>query len=129
MADPIEVDSHAHLYHSREEGQADKDGYEIWEYGSKSGVSFGDRLGTVDEALAEMEAAGISKAVVVNLDQCVMCASQDALFLGYDCLLVEDCAGATSPDFCRAATYDNIETDGFRASIASHRDRYDSPAS
>lgn len=59
MADPIKVDSHAHPYHSREEGQADKDGDEIWEYGSKSGVSFGDRLRTVDEALAEMEAAGI----------------------------------------------------------------------
>ena len=109
MADPIKVDSHAHLYHAREEEQADKDGYEIWEYGSTSGVSFGDRLGAVDG--------------------CVMCALQDALFLGYDCLLVEDCAGATSPGFCRAATYDNIETDGFRASIASHRDRYDSPAS
>lgn len=49
----------------------------------------------------------------VNLDQCVMCTLQDALFLGYDCLLVEDCAGTTSPDFCRAATYYNIETDGF----------------
>ena len=47
MADPIKVDSHAHPYHSREEGQADKDGDEIWEYGSKSGVSFGDRLGIV----------------------------------------------------------------------------------
>ncbi len=82
---------------------------EIWEYGSKSGVSVSDRLGTVDG--------------------CVMCALQDALFLGYDCLLVEDYAGTTSPDFCRVATYDNIETDGFRASIASHRDRYDSPAS
>ena len=47
MAYPIKVDSHAHPYHSREEGQADKDGYEIWEYGSKSGASFGDRLGIV----------------------------------------------------------------------------------
>ncbi len=49
----------------------------------------------------------------VNLDQCVMCTLQDALFLGYDCLLVEDCAGTTSPDFCRAATLYNIETYGF----------------
>ena len=66
MAEPIKVDSHLHLYRSKEEGQADKDGYEIWEYGSKPRVSFSDRFGTVDEALAEMETAGISKAVVVN---------------------------------------------------------------
>ncbi len=67
MADTIKVDSHVHLYRSPEEGQADKDGYEIWEYGSKPGVCFSDRLGTVDEVLADMEATGISKAVVVNL--------------------------------------------------------------
>jgi nicotinamidase-related amidase len=49
----------------------------------------------------------------VNLDQCVMCTLKDAQFLGYDCLLVEDCAGTTSPDFCSAATFYNVETGGF----------------
>ncbi len=44
----------------------------------------------------------------VNLDQCVMCTLQDANFLGYDCLLVEDCAATTSPAFCTAATLYNI---------------------
>lgn len=44
----------------------------------------------------------------VNLDQCVMCTLQDANFLGYDCLLVEDCAATTSPDYCHAATVYNI---------------------
>lgn len=44
----------------------------------------------------------------VNLDQCVMCTLQDANFLGYDCLLLEDCAATTSPDFCTAATLYNI---------------------
>lgn len=44
----------------------------------------------------------------VNLDQCVMATLQDANFLGYDCLLVEDCAATTSPDFCTAATLYNI---------------------
>ena len=67
MADPIKVDSHVHLYRSKAEGQADKDGYEIWEYGGKSGVAFSDCFGTVDEVLTEMAAAGISKSVVVNL--------------------------------------------------------------
>lgn len=45
----------------------------------------------------------------VNLDQCVMCTLQDANFLGYDCILLEDCAATTSPDFCRAATLYNIK--------------------
>ncbi|MFP6730434.1 MAG: amidohydrolase family protein [Alphaproteobacteria bacterium] len=67
MANSIRVDSHVHLYRSSEEGQADKDGYEIWEYGSKPDVCFSERLGTVDEVMADMEATGISKAVVVNL--------------------------------------------------------------
>jgi nicotinamidase-related amidase len=32
----------------------------------------------------------------------------DANFLGYDTLLVEDCAATTNPDFCRDATLLNI---------------------
>ena len=44
----------------------------------------------------------------VNLDQCVLCTLQDANFRGYDCLLLEDCAATTSPDFCTAATLYNI---------------------
>jgi nicotinamidase-related amidase len=45
----------------------------------------------------------------VNLDQCVMCTLQDANFLGYDCILVENCAATTSPDFCREATLYNVK--------------------
>jgi nicotinamidase-related amidase len=45
----------------------------------------------------------------VNLDQCVMCTLQDANFLGYDCILVEDCAATTSPEFCRQATLYNVK--------------------
>ncbi len=44
----------------------------------------------------------------VNLDQCVMATLQDANFLGYDCLLLEDCAATTSPEFCTQATLYNI---------------------
>lgn len=44
----------------------------------------------------------------VNLDQCVMCTLQDANFLGYDCLLIEDCAATTLPGFCTAATLYNV---------------------
>lgn len=44
----------------------------------------------------------------VNADQCVLCTLQDANFRGYDCLLVEDCAATTSPDYCMAATLYNV---------------------
>jgi nicotinamidase-related amidase len=44
----------------------------------------------------------------VNADQCVLCTLQDANFRGYDCLLLEDCAATTSPDFCMAATVYNV---------------------
>jgi nicotinamidase-related amidase len=44
----------------------------------------------------------------VNLDQCVLHTMADANFLGYDTLLVEDCAATTNPDFCRDATLLNI---------------------
>ena len=44
----------------------------------------------------------------VNLDQCVLHTLADANFLGYDTILVEDCAATTNPDFCREATLLNI---------------------
>ena len=44
----------------------------------------------------------------VNADQCVLCTLQDANFLGYDCLLLEDCTATTSPEFCMAATLYNV---------------------
>lgn len=45
----------------------------------------------------------------VNLDQCVLCTLQSASFRGYDCVLVEDCCGTTSPDYCEEATLYNIK--------------------
>jgi nicotinamidase-related amidase len=45
----------------------------------------------------------------VNLDQCVLCTLQDANFLGYDCILVEDCSATTSPQFCTDATIYNVK--------------------
>lgn len=44
----------------------------------------------------------------VNADQCVLCTLQDANFRGYDCVLLEDCAATTSPDYCMAATVYNV---------------------
>jgi nicotinamidase-related amidase len=44
----------------------------------------------------------------VNIDQCVMATLQDANFLGYDCILVQDCAATTSPEYCLKATLYNV---------------------
>jgi nicotinamidase-related amidase len=45
----------------------------------------------------------------VNADQCVMTTLQDAMFLGYDCIMVEDCVGTTSPEYCMLATLYNVK--------------------
>jgi len=45
----------------------------------------------------------------VNTDQCVLHSLTDANFLGYGCILVEDCCATTSPDFCTEATVWNVK--------------------
>nr|WP_234484145.1 cysteine hydrolase [Noviherbaspirillum pedocola] len=45
----------------------------------------------------------------VNTDQCVLHSLTDANFLGYGCLLVEDCCATTSPAFCTEATIWNVK--------------------
>ncbi|ERJ19617.1 isochorismatase protein [Salinisphaera shabanensis E1L3A] len=45
----------------------------------------------------------------VNSDQCVLHTLADANFLGYDCVLVDDCATTASPEFCREATRYNVK--------------------
>ena len=58
----------------------------------------------------------------VNADQCVLCTLQDANFLGYDCVLVSDCTGTTSPAYCWDATLYNVkQCFGFVASSAAIR--------
>ncbi len=44
----------------------------------------------------------------VNLDVCVYHTLADAHFLGYDCILLEDCCATTAPQFCTDATLHNI---------------------
>jgi nicotinamidase-related amidase len=45
----------------------------------------------------------------VNTDQCVLCTLTDANFLGYGCIMVEDCCATTSPDFCTQASVWNVK--------------------
>lgn len=44
----------------------------------------------------------------VNADHCVLGTQMDANFAGYDTVMLEDCVGTTSPDFCMAATLHNV---------------------
>ena len=67
MTRPVKIDSHAHIYETREIGYAEKTGYEVWEYGELPGVRASALNGTVDELLDSMRIAGISKSVIVNL--------------------------------------------------------------
>ncbi|MGD9738713.1 MAG: cysteine hydrolase family protein [Bauldia sp.] len=45
----------------------------------------------------------------VNMDQCVMTTLEDASFLGYDTILVEDATATTSPAFCVEAVLYNVK--------------------
>lgn len=44
----------------------------------------------------------------VNADHCVLGTLMDANFSGYDTIMVEDCVGTSSPDFCMQATLHNV---------------------
>jgi hypothetical protein len=67
MASPIVVDAHMHVYETKAEGERQKAGYEIWEYGAKPGVPFSRYGGDVDDVMAAMRHAGYAHAVSVNL--------------------------------------------------------------
>lgn len=43
-----------------------------------------------------------------NTDQCVLHTLTDANFLGYGCVMLEDCCATSSPDFCTQATVWNV---------------------
>jgi len=44
-----------------------------------------------------------------NTDQCVLHSLTDANFLGYGCVMVEDCCATSSPAFCTEATIWNVK--------------------
>jgi uncharacterized protein len=67
MSGPLKIDTHIHLYSSREEGQWWKAGYEIWEYGERDGVDFSNDTGTLQETVAALGRGGFAHGVVMNL--------------------------------------------------------------
>jgi predicted TIM-barrel fold metal-dependent hydrolase len=64
MNGPI-VDVHVHVMPSDDDPM--RDGYEIWEYGTKADVVFSDARGTVEEIDAAVRDAGFSHVIAVNL--------------------------------------------------------------
>lgn len=44
-----------------------------------------------------------------NTDQCVLHSLTDANFLGYGCIMLEDCCATSSPAFCTEATIWNVK--------------------
>lgn len=67
MPGSLIIDAHMHLYQTREQGEYNKSGYEVWEYGEHSGVTFSDESGVPAQALEAMRRSGVSYAIVVNL--------------------------------------------------------------
>jgi ureidoacrylate peracid hydrolase len=56
----------------------------------------------------------------VNVDQCVLATLSDAACIGYDVVLVEDCAATTSPQYCHdAAVYNVAQCYGFVTTSAA----------
>jgi uncharacterized protein len=67
MSGPLKIDTHIHLYSSRQEGQWWKAGYEIWEYGERDDVQFSKDTGTLEETIAALDRGGFAHGVVQNL--------------------------------------------------------------
>ena len=67
MTGTLIIDAHMHVYQTREQGEYNKSGYSVWEYGERSGVTFSDKSGIPSEALGAMRQSGVSYAMVVNL--------------------------------------------------------------
>ena len=56
----------------------------------------------LDSILRRMEVTVLLFAGV-NLDRCVLATMQDAAFIGYDPILLDDCSATSSPQYCSEA--------------------------
>jgi uncharacterized protein len=65
--DPIRIDTHLHVYESKDQARARKGDYAITEYGPKPGVRFSELDGDVDDALLAMDRGGVRYAVAANI--------------------------------------------------------------
>ena len=59
MAGPVLIDTHMHIYKTREEGFAEKaGGYVVWEYGAKPDLRMSHFGGNLEDALEAIEDGG-----------------------------------------------------------------------
>ena len=67
MVEPVIVDTHVHFYGDNKQYLLSKATYEVWEYGSKENVHCSTYGGDPEDIIRAMDAAGASKAVMINL--------------------------------------------------------------
>ncbi|UCD77903.1 MAG: amidohydrolase family protein [Desulfobacterales bacterium] len=67
MTDPVIVDTHVHFYGDHKQYLLSKATYEVWEYGPKENVCGSAYGGDPKDIIRAMDAAGASKAVMINL--------------------------------------------------------------
>ena len=68
MAAPVLIDTHMHIYPTKDHGHRQKGGgYVVWEYGDKPELSFSKIGGDLEDALSEIKRNSFTKTVVVNL--------------------------------------------------------------
>lgn len=65
MPDPLVVDVHVHVFAEADDPM--RDGYEIWEYGERSDVEFGERRGTVDDLLDSLVDSPCGHCVILGM--------------------------------------------------------------
>ncbi len=62
------IDVHMHVYPTKEAGIADKEAYELWEYGEKPPeLIYSEAAGVVEDVLAALDAADASRGIVLNV--------------------------------------------------------------
>jgi predicted TIM-barrel fold metal-dependent hydrolase len=72
------IDSHIHIYPTREIGERLKSSYAILDYGEKDDVVFSPRSGVLDDAVAAMDESGVACAAVLNIFELPSWASPPA---------------------------------------------------
>jgi len=65
LSDPTIVDVHVHVFEEADDPM--RDGYEIWEYGERADVEFGQRRGTVDDLLDALADEPDAHCVVLGM--------------------------------------------------------------
>ena len=93
MSGPLVIDVHMHVFESKEQGRWAKASYEGWEFGEGARLPpYSDYDGDVEDALAALDEAGASRAVMVHFYLPLIGESGPALAEGLMRSNVEACA-------------------------------------